>query len=62
MKRFSILALCLIAVYAMAAVVAGGVYAEGTPKEKLKNARKRLPKAKATWRKKKKNRRNASKN
>ena len=34
MKRISILALCLIAVYAMAAVVAGGVYAEGTPKEK----------------------------
>ena len=34
-KRISILAFCLIAVYAMATVVAGGVYAEGTPKEKL---------------------------
>jgi len=41
-KRFSILALCLIAVYAMATVVAGGVYAEGTPKEKFETCHEKV--------------------
>lgn len=42
MKRFSTLVLCLVGVYAMAAVVAGGVYANGTPKAKPAACKEKL--------------------